>query len=473
MSNQNADSQTVCNDAPNFPDPTHPLVVTELDGEPPVDAFSLFQAVGRTACGTGVLFHRNFRRWTVSRRDPDTFDTLRNDRESGLFHPEIHEFPERVSIEILRQVVAPHLTFTPDALLPLAVDNPTVVENLLRQGANPNRQPAILRCSLAMVRGRLPLVVLDELIAGDARWLQRVYDDLPSPEPSGVEALENLTGLHIYDPSRCPATNLSERVDKALRCLEKKRRARQLLRDAGAFEVADYMRAVRTHCFHEAEEFLAAGLPVDVLQGAGCTMLTERIFARDDIAVDWLLDNGADPNFLPHADAGMTGAPLDVIDPVAVVCRQEHPRQLARIALEEWLQNRSTATLLLTDFFGVYDSQRKTGPLQPIAAALLADNRPAFEKLLERGADVHAVPIFQICLPPEWAFARLASLEIDWLQMWGGNHSRCPAVLLWRAREDRPEWVRGRELWEKHASHADREEAAARWSERLEYYGEK
>ena len=451
--------------SPNLPDPAHPLVVTAIDGDPPTDAFSLFQAVGRTSCGNGLFFHRNFRKWKICQRDPDNFEHV---SDGWCYYPRIHEFPERITIDILRQVSTPYLKFTPDALLPLAVDDPAEVENLLRQGANPNRQPAILRDRTATVQGRLPLVVLDERIALAARWLQKIYDDLPSPEFSAVESLENLTGFDVTDPARYRPTHLSDRVDEALRRLQEKRCSRQLLREAGAFEVADYMRAVRGHCFREAEELLSAGLPVDVLQGAGCTMLSERILARDDLAVEWLLDNGANPNFRPHPHAGMTGNPVDVIEPVAHVCRQEHPRQIFNV--NAGLEELTPAVLLRNDFINRYAEEPGTGAFQPLVAALLADNRPAFEKLLARGADIHAVPVFQNCVPPDWAFPRLAALEIDWLQMWGPKYSRNPAVHLWRASENRPEWAHGHAMWENHASPADRREAEECWAKTVADY---
>ena len=276
-----------------------------------------------------------------------------------------------------------------------------------------------------------------------------------------VEVLANFTGFPSSSPHRFHPTDIGDRTKNKIEYLQKLGRTRQLLVEAGAIEVQEFFRAVRTYCFDEAEKFLEQGLPVDALQLAGCSLLTERIFARDDFGVDWLLEHGANPNLSPSPfNFCYDMVPPDAIPPIEQALMYKNPRLIHKPTLEEVFDDLRTNELN-GKIWDAADGRCTPSPFHPLVACMLADNQPAFEKLLAHGADIHSIAVFHACIPPDWAMERLANLGVDWVQMIGD--SEYAAILLWTLQKDSPEKARGLELWERFATPDDREKVRESW----------
>lgn len=468
MNNNHSISEAATNDkeTPTGEDVLPPVVITELDGDTP-HSFSSCRGAwsrGRTACGNYVDFYSKFHwDWTVS------LFSIGSDGRENTSHVVSPQSPKGgLSIDLLRGFSSVNITFSPDALLPFAIDDPVALESLLRDGANPNRIPPMLPCPDSALRGRPPLVLLDELIMARAAAITDIYKELPDVEISPVSLLEKLTGI----PSgRVPVfrnTHIHSSLEHHMGKLRKLHESRMLLIQAGAFEVSDFFRAVRTHFFDVAEKFPADGLPVDVLQSAGCTMLTESILTKDHAAIEWLLKNGANPNFLPHPSDVERENAVDMVPQVREL--DENPRLIQKQDLLDLLRKVPFAAHLnaLSNELGrSLDPKVHPSRYQPVVAALLSDNRPAFEKLIEHGADINACAIFQRIIPPDWAFPRLAELGIDWLQTFGRQNRRC-AVNIWQCLQSEPACAHGLDLWRKFAPVEAVRQAKESWAQLLE-----
>jgi hypothetical protein len=179
------------------------------------------------------------------------------------------------------------------------------------------------------------------------------------------------------------------------------------------------------------------------------------------LAVEWLLEHGANPNFSPspvNFHLGMV--PSDAISPIEQAHKGENPRLIHAPTLEEVFADFRTNELQ-NELWHRANVPCLPSPFHPLVACLLADNQPAFEKLIAHGADIHSVSMFRACIPPDWALERLANLGVDWVQQIG--NSGYAAILLWSQQNDRAEKARALELWEKFATPDDLERVRESW----------
>ena len=263
----------------------------------------LFRAVGVTAEGERILFHRGRGGWT--------FGLLAEDGASlceSLFTRRDHLAPEKIAVATVIERGAPTLDFLPDALLPTAVcwHDVSAVQSLLDAGANPNRVPSVIQHKFASgAIGRVPLVLADIGIERVCRTLaatvKRIYaSNIQHPYRSPVEVVEKLVAPQTAAAAQFQRSYIADEVECDLSELADYRAIRQLLRERGAVEPADYFKAVREHRFEAAEEFLEAGLPGDILTPTGVPLLAERQAANDEVAVRWLLAHQANGRFRLH-----------------------------------------------------------------------------------------------------------------------------------------------------------------------------
>jgi hypothetical protein len=477
MNNDPADTSKGANTQPGNEFPfgetlESPIVITALDGDTPYDLSHSRGAWlrGRTTCGKHVDFYSKFHcDWKITEF---SFGNDGREKTGQVIYPASPKGD--LSLELLRGFAAVNITFSPDALLPLAVHDPVELGVLLREGANPNRVPPMLQMPVSAIRGRLPLVLLDDLIFAQSLGITRIYEGLPEVEISPVGIMEQLSGIPSGRQPRFQPTHLHSSLEHSIGKLRQLLDSRHLLIEAGAFEVSDFVRAVRTHFFDKAAEFLAAGLPVDVLQSTGCTMLTECVVTKDSEALDWLLSNGANPNFRPHPSDSEIKGGFDVVEAVADLLH--NPRLISPDPFPDCVFGDAPFRDHLNELFNGLSWYREPedrrpqihpSRFQPIVAALLSDNQPAFEKLLEHGADINAFAIFHRIIPPDWAFPRLAELGLDWLQRFGFKNRRC-AVNLWQCRHHDPVYARGLELWRKYATPDEIQQAEESWAQLLD-----
>lgn len=279
--------------------------ITDFDTADRPSAY-LFRAVGVTAEGERILFHRGRGGWT--------FGLLAEDGASlceMLFAREDHSAPEKIAVATVIELGAPTLDFSPDALLPTAVrwHDVAAVRRLLDAGADLNRVPPVIHHKLAAgAMGRVALVLADigivRVCSALATTVQRIYaSNTKRPYRSPVEVVQKLAAPESTEAAQFQRSYIADEVECDLSDIADYRAIRQLLRERGAVEPADYFKAVREHRFEAAAEFLEAGLPSDILTPSGVPLLAERQAANDEVAVRWLLAHGAKDRFRPHDSA--------------------------------------------------------------------------------------------------------------------------------------------------------------------------
>ena len=135
----------------------------------------------------------------------------------------------------------------------------------IEEGANPNEKDRL---------GELPL---DALAAAARKAAGAAIESLRllatrggGDEEAFVRSLASLAGLHEI---------------------------RSCLLAAGAKAHGPFRQMVRDGNFEEAQAEFDEGVQIDTITPNGTTLLIERILHRDEAAVAWLLDHGADPNW--------------------------------------------------------------------------------------------------------------------------------------------------------------------------------
>ena len=85
----------------------------------------------------------------------------RDQRISLFWHStDDFSFPAEITPSVIRHIAGPDIEFSPDALLPMCLDEPEEVEKMLAAGADPNHQPETIYDGVACgVMGRLPIVL--------------------------------------------------------------------------------------------------------------------------------------------------------------------------------------------------------------------------------------------------------------------------------------------------------------------------